>query len=244
MTLEDRLKGLVLPPGQVVGDDEGEPVLWLSEGPASPELWQRIAREEPGLWPLVLGDDGPWDSDELVGCELGERDAAVLLPKWWHENVNDDEDDETTAPFGRDWPGFAPALPLRGEPDGVAFRLVESMLGKGAMRLGVVAAEQSADAIAASGWSGATNYISDETEVVAVVRDWEKRFGTRVVGLGYDRLYLSVAAPPRSQEEALLVAAEHFAFCPDNVWQDLEAPTLAGYAQRLVGRGAWTFWWD
>jgi hypothetical protein len=40
------------------------------------------------------------------------------------------------------------------------------------------------------------------------------------------------------------VAAEHFAFCPDNIWQGWRPFTLVGYAERLVGAAAWTFWWD
>ncbi|MFE5491809.1 DUF4253 domain-containing protein [Streptomyces virginiae] len=52
-----------------------------------------------------------------------------------------------------------------------------------------------------------------------VLRDWEHRFGARVVAVGFDTLHLSVAAPPMSGQDALLVAAEHFALSPDNIWQ-------------------------
>ncbi len=39
-------------------------------------------------------------------------------------------------------------------------------------------------------------------------------------------------------------AAEHFAFCPDLVWQGGSPHTLRGYAERLVDRPVWSFWWD
>jgi hypothetical protein len=38
------------------------------------------------------------------------------------------------------------------------------------------------------------------------------------------------------------VAAEHLAFCPDNV--DGSVHELAEYAEQLIGAHSWTFWWD
>ncbi|SFR29565.1 protein of unknown function [Lentzea waywayandensis] len=245
MSLEDRLAGLALPPGHVVHGD-GASALWVSHGPATPGLWSSIAGQKPGLWPLVLGQDGPWDSGELISAASGEHDPAILLPKWWYEYVDEDEDDDVTAPFGRDWPGFAPALPDGGDPGGAAFGLVASLLGGDPrMRLGLVAADRGADALGEMGWSGPANYVGDMGEVVAVIRDWEERFGARVVGLrGHDTVHLSVASPPRTKQDALLVAAEHFALCPDNIWSRSDAPTLDSYASRLVGLDSWEFWWD
>lgn len=52
-----------------------------------------------------------------------------------------------------------------------------------------------------------------------------------------------MAAPPLSAEHALRVAAEHFALCPDNVWQG-SVETLAEYAAELEDLNMWTFWWD
>lgn len=66
---------------------------------------------------------------------------------------------------------------------------------------------------------GRRSYDNDTAECSAVVRDWEHRFGARVVAVGFSTLHLSVASPPVEEHEALLVAAEHFAFCPDNIWQ-------------------------
>ncbi|MEV4704749.1 DUF4253 domain-containing protein [Actinoplanes sp. NPDC049316] len=38
------------------------------------------------------------------------------------------------------------------------------------------------------------------------------------------------------------MAAEHFAFCPDNVWQGVG--TLTAYADQLVNAPMWSLWWD
>ncbi|MEU8489531.1 DUF4253 domain-containing protein [Streptomyces sp. NPDC048641] len=76
-----------------------------------------------------------------------------------------------------------------------------------------------------------------------MVRDWEVRFGARVVAVGFSTLHLSIATPPVRAEDALAVAAEHFAFCPDNIWQG-SYPDLASYADDLIDLNCWEFWWD
>lgn len=37
--------------------------------------------------------------------------------------------------------------------------------------------------------------------------------------VGFDTVDLLVERPPRTQQAALAVAAEHFAFCTDNIYQ-------------------------
>jgi hypothetical protein len=51
----------------------------------------------------------------------------------------------------------------------------------------------------------------------AVLRSWEERFGATLVWIGGFTLVLAVADPPRTREESERVAAEHFAFCHDQV---------------------------
>ncbi|MGW4444511.1 DUF4253 domain-containing protein [Streptomyces sp. NPDC004682] len=109
--------------------------------------------------------------------------------------------------------------------------------------LALVPAARSADLAAAIGWTGPVGDEDDAARLCAVLRSWEDRFGVRLIALSHDRLDLSVAAPPQTVEDALAVAVEHFAFCPDNVWQGYE--TLRLYAEEaLVGSRHWTFWWD
>ncbi|MFE9637259.1 DUF4253 domain-containing protein [Streptomyces sp. NPDC006463] len=108
----------------------------------------------------------------------------------------------------------------------------------------MVAAPSGADALALVGWDGPANWDNDTAKFSAVVSDWEQRFGACVVAVGSDTLHLSVATPPTSREDALLVAAEHFAFCPDNIWQGPRPQTLAAYAERLIDTQCWEFWWD
>ncbi|CAL9497343.1 hypothetical protein SUDANB95_03343 [Actinosynnema sp. ALI-1.44] len=131
-----------------------------------------------------------------------------------------------------------------GDPDTAADGVAAGLLHHyPSLRLGLVAAERSADVPTVAGWTGPANHTGNTAEVSAVLRDREDRFGARVVALGPGDLVLGVAAPPTTCAEALAVAAEHFAFCPDNVWQG--DARLSSYADRLVADDhRWSFWWE
>ncbi|SDT83388.1 protein of unknown function [Streptomyces sp. TLI_053] len=258
-----------LPSGRMITSDEGDgdvQVLWMSDRPATAELWARVhaERTRTGLWPLLL-DSGdprdsefrPWASGELFPERMSSPDAhnpAGLLVGWWKDYTVIDEDDDmlspedrlaVTAPFGLVWPGLAPAHQPTIDPDTAAADHAQHFAARRPQsRLGLVAADSGAHALTAAGWDGPVNYDNDTAKFSAIVASWEERFGARVVAVGPSTLHLSVAAPPTSTEDALLVAAEHFAFCPDNIWQGSHPNTLAAYAERLVHDRFWDFWWD
>ena len=258
-----RSLSIPLPPGRIVGRGgrgAGEPVLWVSDAPAPPGLWARARADHPrsGLWPLLLGGGDEvyrrWLSGELIARETSpaDHDPAAVLAQLWHEHTEVDEEDpeagdqdlEDIAPYGAHWPGLASATAPTADPGQRADEIAEEVIDAyPAMRLGLVAAPSGPDALTAVGWAGAVNY-SETAPLSAVLRDWGRRFGVRVVAANVDTLYLSVAAPPADEQQALAVAAEHFAFCPDNIWQGGDPPTLSAYALRLIGDTSWTFWWD
>ncbi|MGW0505059.1 DUF4253 domain-containing protein [Micromonospora sp. NPDC003241] len=254
-----------LPPGRTVRSEEApdeRPALWLSDGPAPSGLWPELhaAHAGSGLWPLLLdhlhGDpDRPWADGELwpaSSSDPAEHDPERLLAGWWSDHTTDYEVGEPTsrqlavsAPYGQDWPGLAAPASPRVTPQEHADHWAEQLsLAQPDMRLGLVAAERGSDALAVVGWQGPVNYTNDTGRLSAVLRSWEDRFGVRVIGLGFAELYLSVAAPPTTIDEALPIAAEHFAFCPDNIWQGQSPCTIAGYADRIVNAPTWAFWWD
>jgi hypothetical protein len=245
--------------------DDQRPVYWLSDDPPPPGLWAALRREhvQSGLWPLLLGGADfdpalPWEEGEVFPDDTTDpasHDPQALLAGWWEEYTRSIEDDEAltpeelyqvTAPYGFSWPGLAPAPAPEGDPELEADGFADRLLAENpAMRLGLVAAGRGADALAVTGWAGPVNYCDDTAKISAVVRSWEDRFGARVVGLdGYATLLLSVAHPPVTIEQAQHVAAEHFALCPDNVWQGLHPNTLVSYAKHLVRQHHWSFWWD
>ncbi|MFJ1755119.1 DUF4253 domain-containing protein [Kitasatospora sp. NPDC088134] len=262
----------LLPAGRLVrpgfGDREAEPVLWLSEGEAPMGLWEQLHRAHPasGLWPLLLAplkvdeEFRPWANGEFDPRSASDPewyDPAALLRTGWQYSVTLDEEgepldpeesaelDASIAPFTSGWPGPAPAgRPVR-DPDDAARALARQLYANGAgqgLRIGLVPAATGAQALTALGWTGPVNHEDDVAKVSAVLLDWERRFGARLVQVGFAELELSVAAPPADLDAALHVAAEHLAFCPDNIFQG--SGSLAEYAPELVGSGQWSFWWD
>jgi hypothetical protein len=235
--------GVPLPPGRlVVPQDGGPPAYWLSDGPVESSLVTALRAAGGGLYPMLLtglsgpADPRPWADGEVYPPETGPagHDPAALLRTWWETHL----DGEVEA---HPWPGPAAAGDPQDDPDRHADDFAEFQLAETPMRLGLVAAASGAQALAVCGWSGPANY-ADTDQVAAVVADWERRFGARVVTVGFDTLDLSVAAPPVTLEHARLVAVEQFACCPDLVWQG--TGKLEKLAEQLVGAVNWSFWWD
>lgn len=260
-------RSLGLPSGSLLsGTHEGpwyEPLLWISDDAVDAATWARHLRT-PGLRPVLLQDErgrGRWWQDGLVPeaarAPEGQDAASAFAALWgWavEQTEEDDEPDEdedgdrdgggTITPFGSEWPGLAAGRESDDDPDAVAVQVAGALTENGWLpgpRLGLVPVERGADALAAIGWAGAAT--CDLPAMSPVLRSWEDRFGARVIALHADRLHLSVAAPPRTPAEALPVAAEHFAFCPDTIWQGYD--TIRAYVEeRLLGSPHWTFWWD
>ncbi|MBV1851686.1 DUF4253 domain-containing protein [Catellatospora tritici] len=245
-----RTLSVPLPPGRLVTSQQGgDPAYWLSDEPPTPGLWARRRAEHPrsGLWPLLLEGmrhhpERPWTTGEIqvLPRQATDHDPAELLRGWWRGETGDPAGLDWMHPFGEDWPGLAPSPAPRADPDELADTMADS-LPADRLRLGLVAAPSGAQALVTAGWLGPCNYYGT-AEIAAVVRDWEQRFGARVVTVGFSTLGLSVAAPPMTGPEALAVAAEHFACCADLVHQG--AGTIEAYAEELLGSTSWSFWWD
>ncbi|MEU6350256.1 DUF4253 domain-containing protein [Streptomyces sp. NPDC047072] len=253
-----RSLGLELPLGKLIDTtDEGpwhEPLLWHAEYSASPGAWTALGAPaaRAGLLPVLIdlgGSQGGPAEWELMPGEMsypGDHDPEEILAELWEEGA-DTYGETVTAPFDEEWPGTAPAAtPFPIAPDTRAAETADALLTDGTRlkdpRLALVPARRSADIPAAIGWTGPLNYEGDVARLCAVLRSWEDRFGTRVIALTFDTLTLSVAAPPTTEPEAEAVAAEHFAFCPDNITQG--PATLTAYAKDLTDAHTWTFWWD
>jgi hypothetical protein len=251
--------GIGLPSGRRLfakSDLPSTPVLWATDEPVADAgaLWRALRRSDRGgpFIPLLLsglgGDVGerPWESGELrpaVPISADRLDPSELFARWWTDGVPDPEDDEDEtaellAPFSRRFPGLTPAT-QRVLSDEVIAEATESL---GSARLGLVVAPRPADALAVIGWDGAVNTGQEPGELSVVLRSWEERFGATLIGIGFDAISLLVARPPQSHDEAVRVAAEHFAFCSDRVYQD--AGSIRLLADELVDAPIWSFWWD
>jgi hypothetical protein len=203
------LAGLQLPPGRRY--PPGLPAAyWGSVEPVpnvegiAAELASSFART--GIWPLLWRFDeepdhylgGHGDLDAIDRIDVGE----VLQRSWsqtpWPPGSTD--------PF-TDFPGLAPAAD--GRSPGLDPFAADRTRAEACLLL--VPCNRPADAITMLG--GLAGEV-DAPVISAVLRSWEERFSALAFEVAPDLVKLSVAAPPATQEHALLVAAEHMAFCP------------------------------
>ncbi len=244
--------GVSLPDGRLYapepeGGSRGEdPVIWASAGPVKGvgRVWAQLAAAFPetGLWPFVIDDTYRFDGfdDYLMDLPRGRHtEVLTILRRGWGELVDIEDDefaDEEVAPFGRAFPGLA--APTPGERPTSIDTIVAPLTG----HLGLVAVRRPADILDTVGWMGAVNNDGDPLDMTTVLRSWERRFDAYAVGLGTDTLVLAVGRPARDLGSALAIAAEHYAFCPDNVQQG--TGSVQEYAETLVDAEHWPFWWD
>jgi hypothetical protein len=222
-----------LPPGREVPVADGgrETMLWCSDGPPDADLIRQLRAAHPvsGLWPLLVRAD-PLDDSALelrphLSSAPDAYDAALVLAGFWHSHTRDGPSG-TTDPYGQRWPRVAAAgVPLE-DPNDCADALTRELLRDDPqpLRLGLVPAPRGADALSVMGWTGPLNYDNDTARFAAVLRSWEDRFGVSVLHIEGSSLTVSVAA---DLDAALHLAAEHFAFCPDNLWQGHPPPSAS-----------------
>jgi hypothetical protein len=249
-----------LPPGRriMAGSGPAAPVAWATSEPLADAglAWQALTDLHPqtGLIPVLLRgldhDDEPGWHDGLLGdpadtAQLSRMDAAVVLAREWDGVLPpQDEDDgarypaEQRAPFGRRFPGLAPA----GESPLAAAELRDVLTAIPACRLALVAASRPADVLPLIGWAGVTNRWGEATPAAAVLRSWEVRFGARLLQAGDADLTVLAARPPRDLAAALQVAAEHRAFCDECGGDGLVSVGAIG--ARLLATPLWSFRWD
>ena len=108
--------------------------------------------------------------------------------------------------------------------------------------LGIVAVSRPSATLETIGWMGPANYDVNPTEQSAILDSWEDRFDAYLVAVGFDTITLAVGRPPSDLQSATQIAAEHMAFCSDNIFQGAES--IDAYAAMLVGNHRWDFWWD
>ena len=170
-----------------------EPALWLStEFDDAPAAWLALKDrlDGSGLVPLLLsalkgqperpwaaGELAPEDPDVVDGLELTE-----VITELWDGGVPDEDEDpeetaELLAPFGRKFPGLAPATSRLADVGELAAATATVDLPAG---IGLVRADRPADALVSSGWHGAANILDSPAPLALVLRSWEERFGARL----------------------------------------------------------------
>lgn len=101
--------------------------------------------------------------------------------------------------------------------------------------------DDQATAIAMLGYGG-WNECPGPEEHVAAFRSWRERFGFELIGAGKDVIEGRVSRRPSSRQEALELAWEQYAYCPDIVDQGVVQVSVL--AAGLMESSWWYFWWD
>lgn len=250
----------------------GEVEVWFSDELPEDlvELWPRLleSAEVTGLYPFICWRDDPYqvqDLSEVDAIRLDDVLAADFveyrrrrLPYWSNPAAGgavlpDDDDPEDMEPWPHDpgppfetWPGLAAGDPGTGAGVSAAEAgrwAVEELLGDEPFvhtcQLALVPARRSADVPAIVGWTAE----APVPLLCALLRSWEERFGVRVVSGFGGALTVSVARPPLDVPHAEQLALEHVLSTADNIVDDPPTP-FPEYANGLVGRHQWRFWWD
>jgi hypothetical protein len=209
----------------------GDTAMWAFGVRASEALrwWLDIRQsaDETGWMPVLLGAPEEWrdngeaiiheGDDELARAD--EIDAAELLH---------DKGSEAGEPARG-----VPILPRRGDSDFATPQETQGLLG-------LVATDAGWKIPAMFPWKGSTNWELYGAEHAAVLRSWNRRFEAELVAMTYDVIELYVPHPPNA-EEALAVAGEAYAYCPDLL--DSGVPTLEDLAEHMIRSKAWYFRW-
>lgn len=237
------------------------PVAWMTTA-AVPDaglilsVLTDIGDETGGLVPILIppgiyhhehgADFGPPDESD----DADRFTDAEVMAKLWGENTPSEaeyarypEYRESLEPFGRQFPGLAPAEHGRlaeGAREHALRMLPEA-------HVGLVRARRPADVLVAVGWSiFDAGYnplpVSVGSWCATVLRSWEDRFGARLMWVESDRLRLLVGRPPQTVEAATRVAAEHWAFADE--CGGVTKTSIKDLAAALVGAPVWTYWWD
>lgn len=208
----------------------GDTAMWAFGVRASEALrwWLDIrqAAEQTGWMPVLLGAPEEWrDNGEAIiheGDDELARAEEIDAPQLLHDKA---------AEAGEPARGV-PILPRRGDSD-FATPQAEGLLG-------LVEADAGWKIPAMFPWKGSTNWELYGAEHAAVLRSWNRRFEAELVAMTYDVVELYVPRPP-GPEEALAVASEAYAYCPDLL--DSGVPTLEDLAEHMIRSKAWYFRW-
>ncbi|MDF1769295.1 DUF4253 domain-containing protein [Maricaulis sp.] len=183
--------------------------------------------------PPPQGIDGPRSATEILAAS-----AKVDLAAFRKAPIAFDADElvEVMNEVSGDWPVEVEAIvgplsvtsPLTNEPHPLT-------------HIGVFPTDDETEVPALLRW-GAWNDCPAPEVHVAHLRAWRDAYGAKLVSVTRDTIELEVERRPASREEALKLAHEQFAYCPDIVLQGTQS--IEALAASLMQSDWWFFWWD
>lgn len=89
---------------------------------------------------------------------------------------------------------------------------------------------------------GGWNDCPDAELHCAVWRYWQETYGAHIIGISHDVIEAKVLRPPKTEEQAIELAWQHYLYCRDIVEQGMQ--TISNLAATLKDHDSWYFWWD
>lgn len=197
----------------------------------------RQALDPIGYRPLIRGDasEAAWELPHGSVDQILLRAAGTDFEDWVAGRYEALSEDDALPELG-EWPDDV-------EPN-ASFMLPYDVLdGEPHERVGMVLipAQPAPNVLAAIAWGGWNSCPLPEVHISAA-RIWAERHGAELVGASSDILEFVVGEPPQTQEAAMALAKEQYAYCPDIV--DQGVGTIAALAATLLDAPVWYFWWD
>jgi hypothetical protein len=235
-------------------------------GESAVQTWEHLRdrHARTGYWPVLRGEQKEdEDDDEVLPMDILARVPSgnvielmsryheagrQAMLKWFRENgqaVPPFLESPAVGESAHVWREQAdepwPASPSRNlfQPAVVRDTLSQEPLEK--CELALVPTKAPADCPAYLGFGGWNACPSPEYHV-AVMRNWERRFGAVPAVISNDTIELFVSRPPETEEETLGLAAEQYAYCDDIVGQGTQ--TVRRLAMEIWQSPQWYFWWD
>lgn len=217
---------------------------WASDAPVNgaPALASRLAAafHKTGLWPVLwYGEEAPehYFGEAAEPAGAGDAGARAILRRKWERLTVHPANRAAVAPFGPAFPGLAPGS-ARTQGEAAAKDPFEPIARRprddpryAHAWLVLVPANRPSDVLETL-QLGITGTFADG-EIATVLRSWEERFGAVLVELGPGSLTLVAARPATGEEQALRLAAEHWALAPPE--DGGRAGTIRAMAHMLRG---------
>ncbi|MEU8901302.1 DUF4253 domain-containing protein [Nocardia sp. NPDC048505] len=217
-------------------------------------LWRQYREryDQTGLWPLLMNPETlnvcerRADPQFRIISQHGLTGHGITAGQDWFdtrysiENPDAIQDGDPTFRTEEDWsdPVFAAANSKFG---GFDWADILDAVGGTFYQMLLVPAPFPWLVPGVLGWSGALNDNLGWREHASVLRRWQLLWGTELIGLESDMMWLRHIQPIQDRDTALSAALEAFLYCPDSVHQGhLSLDCLA----KALLEPMWRFWWD
>ncbi len=178
----------------------------------------------------ILKDDG-YSLEETLKAEL--KSGEELLKKRFAECTDEETNEINMAEFVGEFDDGSEVVDQFTAFQNWSGGIVETIL----LKIPTTRPWELAAYVPFGGW----NECPEVEEMMAVCKYWFEKYGAVPVTISHDVMEMRVPAPV-AEQDAMQAAREHFAFCPDRVYQGSE--TLSALAACIAASEIWYFWWD